>query len=217
MQKEKKIIKTQTSIKALFNRFKALFRKMEQGTDQKPKRSYIEDMAIPRANFKSQIGNYKPKWGAGAIIICLIVGMLSFGGCKPKQIIVERDKVVYVHRDTTIYKDSTVYVPVEVYKDYSSLEDTLVLETSLAKAVAWNDTVAWKLNGYIKNKQAVQVKYIEVERVVVNDSIVEREVPVPYEVEVVKTHIPTWAWLCLGACIIGVCLVGWRLYSRFFK
>lgn len=217
MQTAKKYIKIPTLIQAVFSRFKPFSEKVEQCTDGKPKRSYTDDMAIPRTNFKSQIGNYKQKLGAGAIIICLIVGMLSFGGCKPKQIIVEKDKVVYVHRDTTIYKDSTVYIPVEVYKDYSSLEDTLVLETSIAKAVAWNDTVAWKLNGYIKNKQAVQYKYIEVEKIVKNDSIVEREVPVPYEVEVVKTHIPTWAWLCLGACIIGLCLVGWRLYRKFFK
>lgn len=157
------------------------------------------------------------KASAGATLLILLLGIFVMQGCKPKQVIVEKEKVVYVHSDSTIYKDSVVYVPVEVYKDYSSLDDTLFMETSLAKAVAWNDTIAWKLNGYIQNKQAVQYKYIEVEKIVKNDSIVEREVPVPYEVEVIKTHIPTWAWLCLGACIIGLCLVAWRLYRKFFK
>lgn len=154
---------------------------------------------------------------AGATLLILLLGIFVMQGCKPKQVIVEREKVVYVHSDSTIYKDSVVYVPVEVYKDYSRLTDTLLLETSLATAKAWNDTNAWIIKGYIKNKQAVQYKYIEVEKIVKNDSIVEREVPVPYEVEVVKTHIPTWAWLCLSACIIGLCLGGWRLYRKFFK
>ena len=154
--------------------------------------------------------------GGGAILICLIVGVLFLGGCKPKQTIVEREKVVYVHSDSTVYKDSVVYVPVEAYKDYSRLDDTLILETSLATAKAWNDTNDWMLKGCIKNKQSVIYKYIEVERIVTKDSIVEKEVPVPYEVEVIKTHIPTWSWFCLGCCIIGVGLVVWRLYRRFF-
>lgn len=154
--------------------------------------------------------------GGGAILICLIVGVLFLGGCKPKQTIVEREKVVYLHSDSTVYKDSVVYVPVEAYKDYSRLDDTLILETSLATAKAWNDTNDWMLKGCIKNKQSVIYKYIEVERVVTKDSIVEREVPVPYEVEVIKTHIPTWSWFCLGACIIGLGLVVWRFYRRFF-
>lgn len=217
MQTTKKYIKIPTLIQAVFSRFKPFSEKVEQGTDVKQKRSYTDDMAIPRTNFKSQIGNYKPKWGAGAILLILLLGIFVMQGCKPKQVIVEKEKVVYVHSDSTIYKDSVVYVPVEVYKDYSRLTDTLLLETSLATARAWNDTNAWIIKGYIKNKQAVQYKYIEVEKIVKNDSIVEREVPVPYEVEVIKTHIPTWAWLCLAACIIGLCLVGWRLYRKFFK
>ena len=147
----------------------------------------------------------------------MLFGMIFVvSGCKPKQVIVEREKVVYVHSDSTIYKDSVVYVPVEVYKDYSRLDDTLVLETSLAKAVAWNDTNAWMLNGYIQNKQAVQYKYIEVEKIVRNDSIVEVEKPVPYEVEVVKTNIPTWAWLCLAWAVVCIGYVVWRIYRRFF-
>ena len=151
----------------------------------------------------------------GATLLIFLFGMLFVGGCKPQQVIVEKEKVVYVHSDSTIYKDSVVYVPVEVYKDYSKLNDTLYLETSLAKAAAWNDTVGWTIQGYIRNKQAVQYKYIEVEKIVKNDSIVEKEVPVPYEVEVVKTRIPTWAWLCLAWAVISLLSIAWTIYKKF--
>lgn len=58
MQNEKKSIKTPTTIKAFFSGFKTLFKKVEQDTTKKQKRSYLDDMAIPRANFRSQFGGY---------------------------------------------------------------------------------------------------------------------------------------------------------------
>ena len=153
---------------------------------------------------------------AGAILIFTLGIMITFQGCKPKQVIVEREKVVYVTKDSIVNRDSVVYVPVEIYKDYSRLTDTLVMSTSLATAKAWNDTVAWTINGLIENKQAVQYQYVEIDKWHTKDSIVEREKPVPYEVEVVKTHIPTWAWLCLVWVLVCLGYGIWRIYKRFF-
>ena len=141
----------------------------------------------------------------------------SLNSCKPEQIIVEKDKLVYVTKDSIVQRDSTVYVPVELYKDYSRLTDTLVLETSLATAKAWNDTTAWTIQGYINNKSAIEYKYIEVDKWHTKDSLIYKEVPVPYEVEVVKTHIPTWSWLCLAWFLITMASIAWGIYKRFFK
>lgn len=151
-----------------------------------------------------------------ALVGLFLATMVIFYGCKPKQVIVEKEKVVYVHSDSTIVHDSIVYIPTEIYRDYSSLLDTLYLSTSMAESRSWIDTNNYFLVGEIKNLKAVQVKYIEVEKIVTNDSIVEKEVPVPYEVEVVKTKIPTWAWWCLFISIGLLCYVILKIYKRFF-
>ena len=139
--------------------------------------------------------------------------MFIFGGCKPKQIIVEKEKVVYQTKDSIVYKDSTVYVPYEVVKDYSL--DTLVLKTSLAESKSWLDTNSLYLVGEIRNLKALQVKYVEVDKWHTKDSIVEKEVPVPYPVVEVKTKTPTWAWWTLFICIGLLVYVGVRLYLKF--
>lgn len=154
-------------------------------------------------------------FGAAAIIILGIV--IGLSGCKQKQVIVEKEKYIYVTKDSIVNRDSTVYVPVEVYKDYSLFQDTLFLETSIAKAVAWNDTSNWMLNGYIENKQAIQYKYIEKLKVVRNDSIVEVEKPVPYPVVEEKKVIPTFAWICIIWSILSIVLLGVWAYLKFSK
>lgn len=150
-------------------------------------------------------------FGAAAIIILGIV--LGISGCKPKEVIVEREKYIYVTKDSIVNRDSTVYVPVEVYKDYSL--DTLVLKTSLAESKSWLDTNSLYLVGEIRNLKAVQIKYVEVDKWHTKDSIVEKEKPVPYPVVEVKTKTPTWAWWTLFICIGLLVYVGVRLYLRF--
>ena len=157
------------------------------------------------------------KWVGGGIIAILIGLMLGLYGCKPKQVIVEKEKYIYVTKDSVINKDSIIYIPIEVYKDYSSFQDTLFLETSLAKAMAWNDTSNWMLNGWIENKQAIQYKYIEVDKWHTKDSIVEKEVPVPYEVEVIKTRIPWWALITLTWTLLCLVYVGFKIYLKIYK
>lgn len=151
---------------------------------------------------------------ATLLLVFLIFG-LSLQGCKPKQVIVEKEKYVYVTKDSIVNRDSTVYVPYEVYKDYSL--DTLVLQTSLAISKSWLDTSSAYIVGEIRNLKAVEVKYIEIDKWHTKDSIVEREVPIPYEVEVVKTHIPTWAWITLVWAFITIASIAWTVYGKFKK
>lgn len=179
----------------------------------------------------SQVGNYKrpdfdkkmsqmkdfdrQKRFFGGILLLLLIFIIGMYGCKPQQVIVEKEKVVYVQSDSVRYIDSTVMVPVEVYRDYSSLLDTLFLSTSLAESKSWLDTNSLYLVGEIRNLKAIQVKYVEVDKWHTKDSIVEKEKPVPYEVEIVKTKTPTWAWWTLFISIGLFVYVGIRLYLRF--
>lgn len=146
-----------------------------------------------------------------ALVALFLASMLIFGGCKPKQVIVEKEKYIYVTKDSIVNRDSTVYVPVEVYKDYSL--DTLVLKTSLAESKSWLDTNSLYLVGEIRNLKALQIKYVEVDKWHTKDSIVEK--PVPYPVVEVKTKTPTWAWWTLFICIGLLVYVGVRLYLKF--
>lgn len=155
----------------------------------------------------------KEKSLAGAILTMLLIFGICFTSCKPKQIIVEKEKLVYVTKDSIVHRDSLVYMPVEVYKDYSL--DTLVLQTSLAISKSWLDTSSAYLVGEIRNLKALQIKYVEVDKWHTKDSIVEKEVPVPYPVVEVKTKTPTWAWWTLFICIGLLCYVGWKIYRKF--
>lgn len=148
-----------------------------------------------------------------SMLLVLILGIL-FVGCKPKQVIVEKEKVVYQTKDSIVQRDSLVYVPYEVVKDYSL--DTLVMQTSLAVSKSWLDTSTFYIVGELKNLKALEVKYIEVDKWHTKDSIVEKEKPVPYEVEVVKTKIPTVFWITFFLCIGLLCYGLWRLYRKFF-
>jgi len=151
----------------------------------------------------------------GAILALLLIIGLCFTSCKPQQTVIEKEKLVYVTKDSIVHRDSTVYVPFEVYKDYSL--DTLVLRTSLAESKSWLDTSSAYLVGEIRNLKALEVKYIEVDKWHTKDSLVYIEKPVPYEVEVVKTHIPSWAWITLVWALITVAFIAWSVYKRFRK
>lgn len=141
------------------------------------------------------------------VIVGLFLGLLMiFNGCKTKQIVVERKNVVYVHSDSTIIKDSTVIIPIERYVDIVPWYDTLVLRTSIAESKSWVDSTNHILRGEIKNLNAVEYKYVEIERVVINDSIVEKEVPIPYTVVEEKTKYPWWSWITLAWFIFSMIL-----------
>lgn len=158
-------------------------------------------------------GNSNAIQGILALLVSIIM-IVGISGCKTQPpTVVEKEKVVYVTKDTTIYKDSTVYVPYEVVKDYSL--DTLVMKTSLAISKSWVDTSTLYIVGELKNLKSIEVKYIEKEVIKTKDSIVEVEKPIPVEVEVVKTKIPTIFWLTFIFCIGLIIFTGIKLYLKF--
>jgi len=169
------------------------------------------DQSGPRHHFRHK----KLVW---AVFVALAALFLIFlVGCKPKQVIVEKEKLVYVTKDSIVHRDSTVYVPVEVYKDYSSLLDTLFLSTSIAKAWSTVDTNKMLLVGEIRNIKALEVKYIEVEKWHTKDSLVYKDKEVPVPVEVIKTKTPKWAWITLIWTLICLVYVGFKIYLKFWK
>lgn len=140
--------------------------------------------------------------------------ILSLNACRTKQqIVVEKEIVKYVHSDTTIVHDSTVYIPVEKIVDIVPVYDTLVLSTSVAESKSWVDTTNHMLRGEIKNLAAVEIKYIEIEKIVTNDSIIEKEIP--YPVEVIKTKAPKWSWWTLMFTILVLGFIGIKVYLKF--
>ena len=150
------------------------------------------------------------------LVVLLVYFITFFTGCKTIYVPVEHTEYVTV-RDSVYLKDTTVQYKVEkeYIKDYSDLLDTLHLETGLAEARAWVDTSRSVLAGEIKNKEKVVDIPVQVkERVVVRDSIVYREKPVP--VEVVKTVHPKyecWLWAWFIFSLLGLALF---VYFRYF-
>lgn len=157
------------------------------------------------------------KWIFAAAAIIILGIIIGFIGCKPQQTVIQKEEIIWTYKDSITTRDSICYIPIERYVDIVPIYDTLVLENSISISHSWVDTTNHLLRGELKNKNAIQYQVKYVERVVTNDSIVEREVPVPYEVEVVKTHIPTWAWICLVWAVITVASIAWSVYKRFRK
>lgn len=161
----------------------------------------------------------QPKKIALAALFALIFGfIICMAGCKTTTpTVIEKEKIVYVHSDSVRYIDSTIVIPIEVYKDYTGLLDTLYLKTSISESWSAVDTNKMLLVGELKNTKAIQYKYIEVEKIVKNDSIVEVEKPVPYPVVEEKKVIPTFAWICIIWSILSIVLLGVWAYLKFSK
>lgn len=152
----------------------------------------------------------------GSILAFLLIIGLCFTSCKPQQTVIQKEEIIWTYKDSITTRDSTVIIPIERYVDIVPIYDTLVLENSISISHSWVDTTNHLLRGELKNKNAIQYKVKYVDRVVTNDSIVEREVPVPFEVEVVKTKYPWWAWITLSWFIISLLSIGYTIYRKFF-
>lgn len=136
--------------------------------------------------------------------IVVIVAMLLLCSCHTQRQVIVETKTETRYVDSVRYYDSVVMVPVEVHDKMSWIHDTLTLSTSLAEAKCWTDSI-W-LRGEIHNKQGVQHKYITKTEYITRDSIVYKEKPVPYEVEVVKTKNAAW-WVWVWAVLASAGLV----------
>ena len=141
--------------------------------------------------------------------IIILLGLLLFG-CKTPQYVPVEHQVIYNYVDSLRIKDSTVVIPVERVVDIVPVYDTLVLETSKAVAKSWVDTTFHGLRGSIENKTGVEYKHIYQDRIVVKDSLVFQDVPVP--VEVVKTVHPDYEWVLwvwFVASLVGLFILGY--------
>ena len=148
--------------------------------------------------------NMKNIWFILGMCLCLLTG------CKViKYVPVKETEYVHV-KDSVYLKDTTIQYKIEkqYVKDYTGLLDTLRLETDYAESEAYIDTTSSKLVGSIRNKPKIldintQIK----ERIVVKDSILYKEVPVPVEVEK-KIHYPyekwLWVWAILSTVLIAL-------------
>lgn len=136
-------------------------------------------------------------------------------GCKASQpTIIEKDKLVYITKDSTIYKDSIIYVPFESVKEITILYDTLVMETSLAKSKCYVDTVNNCLNGHIWNKSAIHQHYTSVDNVSTKDSLIYIEKPVPYKVIEKERYVPRLVWACIIWAAISILILGFVVYIK---
>ena len=132
-----------------------------------------------------------------------------------KPVVVEKIKEVHVV-DKEYVRDTMVLTETrkEYVRDYTGLLDTLRISTEYSLFSAAVDTSASKLVGEARNRDKVPMKVQYRDRVIVRDSIITKEVPVPVEVvrEVVK--IP---WLYKVFAAIGAIALLAGAVWLFFK
>lgn len=117
-----------------------------------------------------------------------------------------RDSVVFVH-DTI-----SVPVPYEVIREVIPDIDTSYLETSVARSVAYLDKEKKQLSHSLEQKGEVKTKYDTVLVVEYVDKYIEREIPVPVEVE--KPYIPKFFWI---VTIYAAIISAWWLIKLWMK
>ena len=146
------------------------------------------------------------------LVIFLIFSAIFFQSCSPK--VVPGGSTNTQVRDSVVIqvRDSVVITPIERVVDVAAVYDTLKMETSLAKSRAWLDTTNHMLRGEIQNKKQVQKEIKTEVKWQTRDSIVYKELPVPYEV--VKTKHPAVFWWLLGWFILSVIYIIVKIYFK---
>ena len=129
------------------------------------------------------------------------------------------ETTVTVHQLDSIYFRDTV-LQVEVQKarisDFSRLLDTLDLETPLARSRAFVDTTAGILRGTLEQRGEIPVKVQWKEHIVYRDSVREREVPVPVEVEKIVKVVPWWAKGLSALGVLSLLVLAFFIGKKFF-
>lgn len=152
-------------------------------------------------------------------ILSLVLIAFVFGACSPKIVYVPTNTDTHIeYRDSVIYKVDTlrIPVPVETIKEVVPQMDSLKMETSVAEARAWVDSTTKTLKGEMKNKKTElsQPQVIYKERTVYRDSLVEKEVPVPVEVEKKVPFVPFF-WKFFS--VIGILAIAFITFKLIFK
>lgn len=144
--------------------------------------------------------------------ILLLYGILS--GCSAiKEVPINNiDRIEY--RDSVVFIHDTISVPVpyEVVREVIPDIDTSYLETSVARSVAYLDKDKKQLSHSLEQKGEVKTKYDTVIVVEYVDKYIEREIPVPVEVE--KPYIPDFFWI---VTIYAAILSTWWLIKLWMK
>ena len=148
----------------------------------------------------------------------LSVFAVVFTACT-KKIYIPVEKVVTVHQiDSVAVHDTTVQyrLQTEYVKTYA--KDTISLETAFSQFRAWQDTSMNVLVGEAKNKPSTEINIQWRERIVVRDSIVKQDVPVPYEVvkevKYVPWYVKLFAWLGFAFVIAIAAFVGFKFFAN---
>ena len=103
-------------------------------------------------------------------------------------------------RDSVVLRDSTVitYLQKEKIKEIVPELDTLVMNTKYAKSISYLDTTTNTLQGTLEQLDSVPVKtkIVFKDRIITQEKIIEKEIPV--EVVREKKVTPKWIWWSLG-------------------
>lgn len=138
------------------------------------------------------------------ILVVLIAAIFAASGCSPKVVPPSNNTTVII-RDSIVYRTDSVEVPVpyEVVRNVVPSVEEWQAETSVAEARCSLDTNLMVLRGELKNKKTALQGSVQVpEHFHAKDSVVIKEIPVPYPVE--KTVYPKW--LVIIAILGAVCL-----------
>lgn len=147
-------------------------------------------------------------------ILCFSLLYVLLYGCSTiKEVPIQQiDRIEY--RDSVVFVHDTISVPVpyEVVREVIPDIDTSYLETSVARSVAYLDKDKKQLSHSLEQKGEVKTKYDTVLVVEYVDKYIEREIPVPVEVE--KPYIPKFFWIVtIYAAIIST----WWLIKLWMK
>ena len=120
--------------------------------------------------------------------------------CGPVRYIPVNNNETVNIRASVVLRDSTVitYLQKEKIKEIVPELDTLVMNTKYAKSVSYLDTTTNTLQGTLEQLDSVPVKtkIVFKDRIITQEKIVEKEIPV--EVVREKKVTPKWIWWSLG-------------------
>ena len=120
--------------------------------------------------------------------------------CGPIRYMPVENKETVNIRDSVVVRDSTVitYLQKEKIKEIVPELDTLVMNTKYAKSISYLDTTTNTLQGTLEQLDSVPVKtkIVFKDRIITQEKIVEKEIPV--EVVREKKVTPKWIWWSLG-------------------
>ena len=124
--------------------------------------------------------------------------------CGPVRYVPVNNNETINIRDSVVLRDSTVitYLQKEKIKEIVPELDTLVMNTKYAKSISYLDTTTNTLQGTLEQLDSVPVKtkIVFKDRIITQEKIVEKEIPV--EVVREKKVTPKWIWWSLGCNLL---------------